>query len=135
LKKIKQKDIKKIDRGTHIALLLLGQIFILLGFFFMYQGVTLHYIGEKNVDLVYNYQNIRIELNPTLLECSSAQLGKIDEVIDTGLSGKEDYTLSEWYLIGVQQTSKAIDYFYFSGVSLILGFTLIINAFVMVMKK
>lgn len=124
MKRITKENLRK---GENIILLITSLALFILAYTFLFEGVSLHYAGFKNIDLVYNWQDLRNQLNPIISDCTKYQLDSVDNVIDTGNTGIENYTLSDWYLIGSNQMDSSLIYLFFSGICLAgaLGLNLI----------
>ena len=98
-------------------------IILIASIVLLFLSVRFFYIGFHNVDLVYNYQNIALQMNPYLQEVNLTMNG-VNEAKDNMGNGDEMY-LSELYITGTNQETIGLSLMFFSG--LLFAFGLIIK--------
>jgi hypothetical protein len=100
----------------------INAMLFLISFVILFLAVRYFYIGFHNTDLVYNYQNLALQMNPYLKEANLTLVG-VDEAIDSMGDGK-DLFLSELYIKGNNQKIIGFTLMFFSAVSFALGLTI-----------
>jgi hypothetical protein len=100
----------------------INNLLLILSFVILFLAVRYFYIGFHNTDLVYNYQNLALEMNPYLQEANITLVG-VDEAMDNMGNGK-DLFLSELYIKGNNQKIIGFTLMFFSAISFALGLTI-----------
>lgn len=100
-----------------------GILIILVSFAMMIWASQLFWIAYNNSDLVFNYQNLALQLNPHLAKINIS-LGSVDETTDL-MSDGESRTLSQIYHLAVVQSFTSFNLAFISGILFVLGTILI----------
>ncbi|KKL80203.1 hypothetical protein LCGC14_2007120 [marine sediment metagenome] len=122
-----EKEVRKITGERKMSKkkykIQVKHIILIASIVLLFLSVRFFYIGFHNVDLVYNYQNIALQMNPYLQEVNLTMNG-VNEAKDNMGNGDEMY-LSELYITGTNQETIGLSLMFFSG--LLFAFGLIIK--------
>ena len=89
-------------------------ILLIASFILLFVATRFFFVGFHNTDLVYNYQNLALQMNPHLQKANLTMVG-VDDAMDN-MGNKEDLFLSELYTKGVSQKVTGFTLMFFSGV-------------------
>ena len=92
----------------------------MLAFVLLFLGTYYFAMGFHNVDLIVNYQNIAIELNPHLEECDITTLEGINEALDQGVD-RQARPLIDYYIVAMRQLYAGLVLMFLSGLLLANG--------------
>lgn len=99
----------------------INHLLLIASFITLFLATRLFFIGFHSVDLVYNYQNLALQMNPRLQEANLTLAG-VDEAMDSMSRGKAMY-LSDLYIKGNNQKIMGLNLMFFSGLLFALALT------------
>ena len=101
-----------------------GVVALIIAYVLLFMATMNFYVGYNNTDLIFNYQNIALQINPHLHKLNLT-FSSIYEAKDN-MSNNVAVPLVDVYKMGVTQSLTGFIMMFFSAIAFVIGITILI---------